>query len=774
MSSNITLTLVGRKGSSKAAKDQEAPFTKGQFSPILLQPEKTVIFLEDYFPNGEWPDSVNVDYLNVELLPDEKQVVLSPKEGAEVPALGLLELAFGDHNFAIPLKRSRVEKHVFVFDPEGTFYEKVQLGSIINDWDPEQGEMAFKNGKWYFEVYLEPGLYAYQFVLDGEEWISDPKNEDPVPNGFGGYNSQLRIGGDIERLNWRMARTKKGLKLKVNAESVSIAALYENGARKVTSRKNDFLIPLPEDASEGRSFFQIYIGNNETGEVADCLIPLEDGKPVTKASQLGDADQHANIIYFLLVDRFHNGDPSFDPRLHDPRVHEKVDYHGGDLLGVTKKIEEGFFDDMGVNTIWISPLYQNPDVAYQEFPEPRRWFSGYHGYWPISSTKIDHRFGTKEILKELVDKAHSKGKKVLLDFVANHVHEDHELIKENPDWATDWILPDGTTNIRLFDAQRLTTWFDTFLPSLDFSREEVIEIQSDYALYWMNEFGLDGFRHDATKHVPETFWRRLTQKMKQNVDRPMFQIGETVGNRKLIGRYVGSGMLDGQFDFNLFYDLRDTLASDYTSAVQMVKSLQASIDDYGFNHLMGNFTGTHDMPRVITYAGAGLEFFEDPKEAGWNRDIHVTDPVAYDKIKLLHAFLMIGPGIPVIYYGDEYGMCGADDPDNRRDMIFEGHTPDEASVLEAVQSLTKFRSSHLATIYGSTEALAADREVFFMVRRYLGEVVVLAINFGDTTKALEVPASLDLPEKLKLAVSSNGASLTELPGNSFAVLLGKE
>ena len=135
---------------------------------------------------------------------------------------------------------------------------------------------------------------------------------------------------------------------------------------------------------------------------------------------------------------------------------------------------------------------------------------------------------------------------------------------------------------------------------------------------------------------------------------------------------------------------------------------------------------------------------------------------------------MIGPGIPVIYYGDEYGMCGADDPDNRRDMIFEGHSPHEASVLEAVKSLTKFRTSHMATIYGSTEALAANREVFLMVRRYLGEVVVLAINFGDDAKELELPASLDLPEKLKLEVSSNGASATELPGNSFTVLLGKE
>ncbi len=774
MKSPTIFTLTGNTSAKKAdSSTQEAPLTKGLFTPIQLEPVTTTVFLEDYFPNGEMPDKVSVYALTVEIKEKEKQLLLTLEDGQEIPALSFLGLQFGDFHYQIPLKRSRVEKYTFVFDPQETFYKKVQLGSIINDYVPEQGEMQFRNGKWYFETELPPGLYPYQFVVDGE-WILDPLNLDKVPNGLGSFNSQVQIGNLTERISWKMKATKTKLEVKVKTEDVVVLAMHENEAVKVKQGKNGaFSIPFPKEAQPGRTHIRIFLGNNATGEVVDVLVPLTDGKPVSKADQLETGDQHNNIIYFMLVDRFFNGDPTNDPRIYDERVAEKVDYHGGDLAGIKQKIEEGFFNDLGSNVIWISPLYKNPDIAYQEYPEPRRWFSGYHGYWPISSTEIDHRFGTKEILKSLVDTAHDNDQKVILDFVANHVHEDHPLIQENPEWKTDLYLEDGTINIRLFDAQRLTTWFDTFLPSLDFSCQEVIEVQSDYALYWLEEFNLDGFRHDATKHVPETFWRRLNQKIKQKVERPLFQIGETVGNRALVGHYVNSGMLDGQFDFSLFYDLRDALGTDATDARQVGRSLMASIEDYGYHNLMGNFTGTHDMPRLIAYASGALEFFEDPKEAGWNREVGVPDPVGYDKITLLHAFLMMVPGVPVIYYGDEIGMSGGDDPDNRDDMRFDGLNEHESRMRDTVKQLAHFRTSHLATIYGHTETYAGDRSVLYIVRRYLGEVVVAVINFREGAQPISFPQQFDLPT-LKFAFGTEGASKKELPSYSFAVFTGKE
>ena len=147
--------------------------------------------------------------------------------------------------------------------------------------------------------------------------------------------------------------------------------------------------------------------------------------------------------------------------------------------------------------------------AEVEYPFPHRKYSGYHGYWPVSCTKIDSRFGNSQTLKKLVREAHKKEIKVLLDFVSNHVHENNPIIKKHPQWATDLILEDGTENIRIWDEQRLTTWFDRFLPTIDYSISEAVEMMTDSALFMLSEYKLDGFRHDATKHIPKVFGEHL-------------------------------------------------------------------------------------------------------------------------------------------------------------------------------------------------------------------------------------------------------------------------
>ncbi|MEM7040573.1 MAG: alpha-amylase family glycosyl hydrolase, partial [Bacteroidota bacterium] len=345
--------------------------------------------------------------------------------------------------------------------------------------------------------------------------------------------------------------------------------------------KEDKKIEIPLPASRpGRSHLRIF-AHSDAGYFNDLLIPLENGKIVHNTAQLHSADQHQNLLYFLMVDRFHNGNPSNDAPLPDSGVHPKANYHGGDLAGVTAQLRNGYFDSLGINTIWLSPIVRNPDRPYREYPAPHRLYSGYHGYWPIRSTEVDPRFGTAAELDTLIAEAHRRGHKVLLDFVANHVHESHPMIQAHPEWKTPLYLADSSLNIRIWDAQRLTTWFDTFLPSLDFSNPEVIETQVDSALFWVKRFGIDGFRHDATKHIPTAFWRRLTQRLRTDYvhaeNRPLFQIGETFGSRELIGSYVNSGMLDGQFDFNHYFDLRGTLCQDQIPVAKFRETLQASL-----------------------------------------------------------------------------------------------------------------------------------------------------------------------------------------------------
>ena len=158
-------------------------------------------------------------------------------------------------------------------------------------------------------------------------------------------------------------------------------------------------------------------------------------------------------------------------------------------------------------------------------------------------------------MNALTDRAHARNMNVVLDYVGNHVHEDHPLMDVHPDWTTDLYLPDGSLNTERWDEHRLTTWFDTFMPTLDLERPEVAEAMSDSAAWWALHSGIDGFRHDATKHISEVFWRKLTAKLKaaqQRSGKRLFQIGETYGSPDLIGSYLSSGMLDAQFDFNLY------------------------------------------------------------------------------------------------------------------------------------------------------------------------------------------------------------------------------
>jgi len=747
------------------------PGTNQLFTPVQLEVDSTVVYLEDYFPSGSLPDGIasSSDALQVELRSETKQLVLT-ENGKPVPSLSVLRLDFNDQHFDLLVKASRKVRHTFRYEiPQDKAPKSVQLAGSMTNWSPDQASFTQGEAFWEYTMALNPGVYQYQLVVDGD-WILDPANPETVPNGMGGTNSQLTIEAESEGetpiFSLISSEVVEGISC---ADEFPEVIVFWNNTQLDTKREAGKITwSLPESAkAEERSHLRFFIAHGR--KVEDHLIPLAMGKALQQTSQLTVGDPYHNILYFMLVDRFHNGDSTNDAPLQDERVLPPANYHGGDLAGINAKLEEGYFADLGINTLWISPLNQNPEEAFQEYPEPKRFFSGYHGYWPISSSRVDHRFGSNQELKDLVQSAHSKDTKVILDFVANHVHEQHPLMQNHPDWKTQLNLPDGKTNIRLWDEQRLTTWFDTFLPSLDFSNPEVIETQVDSALFWLDEFGLDGFRHDATKHIPLPFWRRLQQRTKLEVDRPLYQVGETFGSRELIGSYVGTGMLNGQFDFNLYFDLRSAFAADRPNAQAMVNTLNASLDAYGYHSLMGNISGNHDMPRFIAYAGKGLSMQDDPKKVAWSKEIGVPDPVGYDKLIQLHAFLQFIPGVPVIYYGDEIGMSGADDPDNRRDMRFENLKPDELRVREAVKELVGLRKSHLALIYGQTKAFAPDWKTLVVVREYLDEIAILTLNLGDEDRNIGLdPNQVDVSRM----VTNSGLKFEEKNGKYFIPVVG--
>lgn len=497
-------------------------------------------------------------------------------------------------------------------------------------------------------------------------------------------------------------------------------------------------LQVTDNGLQGRTYLRIY-AEDETYLFNDLLLPLQDGKIITDAAQLNRHDQQAQVLYSLMIDRFYNGNASNDWKMNSEEVLDIVDYQGGDIAGITAKIEEGYFDQLGVNTLWISPITQNPWDAWGCYPfehgnkydssKTYTKFSGYHGYWPIYATQLDSRFATPEEFRTLLSTAHAHGINVILDYVANHMHINSPTLQEHPDWHTDSILPDGRRNFELWDEARLTTWFDKHIPTLDLERPEVCEAMTDSALYWLENYELDGYRHDACKHIPESYWRILGQKIAARwPGRHIWMIGETYGSPELIGSYVKSGMLNAQFDFNVYFTTREALCG-LKGMNEVVENELTSLHTYGAHHTMGNISGNHDQIRFASIAGEAIDLHANGKEEGWTQEIGIGDAEkAYKRALLLEVINMTLPGVPCIYQGDEYGEVGANDPDNRHMMRFEGLNEAEQEMRAKVAELIQMRRSSMPLLYGDFIVLESNEDEIKYARIYLGKKVIVTIN----------------------------------------------
>jgi glycosidase len=713
-------------------------------SEIHLSTTETTIFLEDYFVDTENIVDVTAP-LGIEVWINKKptRVKLVITDSSILLPVSNLNIIFKDGaTESIVLIKPKCVLYTLKFYPRSNV-SSVMVAGDFNSWNPNGYNFSKKDTYWEYTLEIEPGNYSYQLIVDGN-WIKDPHNNEVLENGYGGYNSLMRVPfANSDKMTLETEQTYEDQIIISTTDSVSgYLVFWQNIVINDTNtfrQHNRIVITIPNEAKKiERSYIRVY-GYNTATMTNDILIPLEYGNVVTESDKINRNDKETQSIYFALVDRFNNGNPKNDKPICCEPIHAKLNFYGGDLAGIKQKIEDGYFQQLGITTIWISPVVKNPDFPIEK---NGRKSAAYHGYWPLKSTEIDEHFGTEQDMHDLVASAHKHNINIILDYVANHVYKDNPIIIENPTWSTPLYLPDGSKNIGRWEDQRFTTWFEEFLPTLDFSKPAVRDAMTDIAVNWIEKYDLDGFRHDATKHIQIEFWRELTRKLKERVMIPrhkrLFQIGETFGGRKMLQSYINCGIHDSQFSFNLYYETRSAFLYEDVHFEKLSICLRQEMDFFGSHHLMGNISGNHDLPRFISYAGEDLWTNQNAEYEGWNRHITVKNPIGYKKLLMLLAFNATIPGIPVIYYGDEIGIPGGGDPDNRRPMYFTGLSENEAENLAVSQKIGQFRKDFLPCIYGDFSFEKIEKQILVYRRKYFEEFAYVCFNKSRSTQTIEI------------------------------------
>jgi cyclomaltodextrinase len=628
--------------------------------------------------------------------------------------------------------------HTFTFRSTNGGAQNVAVAGQFNGWNTESHQLRpVGGGDYELFVRLPSGSHPYKLVVDGE-WILDPANPEKLDDGTGNENSVARVGvtdRSAPPVVYAAEAAEGRCVFRIvpgGAEIVQVSAVLQlpGGDSRVVGHERDgdtVTVEVP-DAPEG-SWVRVAVADKDGNVSNAARVPA---RPLT-AFQWQDG-----IIYYTFTDRFANGDESNDRPVDDERVAPSANYQGGDFQGIQQKIEEGYFRDLGVNVLWLAPINRNPDGAWQEHVPPYRFYTGYHGYWPVSHQEVEPRFGGEEGLQSMIARAHGSDMKIIADLVLKHVHTDHPMWTEQRELFGNIDLPDGTKNLRKWDDEfQFTTWFEEWLPGFDFDNPEARKFLIGNAVDFALRFNLDGYRLDAVKHIKHEFWwtyrTALNTAVQPRREALFYNVGETFMDREGIMSFVGPNMLDGQFDFPLYDTIIDVFAKEHQGMDELERSLEASETIYGKETLMSPLVGNHDKARFMAYADGDLPDPEYPDEieAGYNNPPQVDNASSYDKLKLALTFVLSIDGVPMIYYGDEIGMTGAGDPDNRRFMQWEDLIPEQEAVRDHFSQVAKTRQAHPALRYGSRRPLVAEGNRYAFVRAHLDDRVLAVWNRGS-------------------------------------------
>lgn len=536
------------------------------------------------------------------------------------------------------------------------------------------------------------------------------------------------------------------------------------------------------------------------------LDPQECAKPTCAeegALPPGVYDWRDSVMYFVFVDRFKNGRTSNDinvPNVEGGYENRIANFHNGDWAGLTQKIQEGYFNELGVNTLWISVPFENPETRWQGANGDTHWYTGYHGYWPVfgndpRSLTTARNMGTLAELKQVVSTAHENGLKVLIDFAMVHAHSDSQVYQSHRDWFWENKSPDGNRNCICgdgcsWDNDYKRCWFAEYLPHWNYGNADARNYSVTNAVEWIKQTqdaagnGVDGFRADAIKHIDTKWLNELRTRIAAEVTptqspaQRFYMVGETYdfGNRDFIRSFIEpSTLLDGQFDFPLRAVLVSTTILRQGGMNDLAKFMDTNDYYYGASAVMSTFIGNHDLPRIIHLAQDNPLWNDqgaDGKNLAWNNTPGpVTDAKAFERVANGFAVILTNRGAPLIYYGDEIGLPGAGDPDNRRDMQFDAWTDNQRFLHDRIAKLNDIRSKHPALRRGTRTTMSADTDTWVYKRSTSEDVVYVAVNRSDSAKTVSgIPSGSYSELVTDTTVSGDGLSV---PPRQTRILFAK-
>lgn len=494
----------------------------------------------------------------------------------------------------------------------------------------------------------------------------------------------------------------------------------------------------------------------------------------------GVFDWRDAVIYSVFVDRFADGDASNNCNV--AGVAPLANYAGGDWKGVTAKIRTGYFSDLGVNTLLLTDVVENFDGVGAG--NDGRSYSAYHGYWPSDLTKAERCLGTEADLKELVDAAHAAGLKVLLDYAMVHVHLDSEVYRQNPSWFFPLQFNGGEclcndSGVCPWNSQGHRCWFTRYLPHWDFTNPQARAYSVNNVVDWVKRVGFDGIRADAIKHIDASWLPALRAALEaqvhagQNPRQRFYMVGETYdfGNQAYLRSFVDPATkLDGQFDF----PLRRVLLQATVRGAEPMSNLKGFMDGndsfYGANAVMSTWIGNHDLGRIIHMGERPARWgeYDNGANCAWSGPGVVSGRAPYERVAVAFGVLFTSRGAPLVYYGDEVGLPGCGDPDNRRIMPWTGLSADQQWLRTRLQRLGAVRAAHVALRRGTRSTLSVNDDTWLYSMTGGGETLYVAVNRGDASATLSaLPAGAY--DELLDGASVTGPSL-QVPARTVLIL----